>query len=578
VPEPRVACPDIDPITLEVVKNALASTADEMALVIMRSAYSPVVRDTMDYSTALCDHSGRVVAQGLTLAVQLGTFPTVMRYVLEKYGPSAQPGDVYITNDPYGCGGQHLPDIYLIKPIFVAGELEGYAATMAHHSDAPGSIAVHATEIYQEGLRIPLSKLVDGGVENETLFELIESNTRQPVHVLGDLRAQLAACRVGERGLTDLLERYGAASRLYMDELQRAAERMMRAELARLPDGVHAFTDFIDGVGDRPVPIPIAVRVEISGDEVLIDFEGTSPQVEASVNCPVGMVLAACYCAIRGIVGGAIPNCEGYMTPIRVRAPAGTVVNPVLPAACGARGVIGYRVYDAIMGALAPLVPDRVLAAGEGGPTLIAWGGYQRGHDDERIPFGTTEVLVGTWGARSHLDGLEGVSNPLANLGNQPVELLEADLPLRVERYGVVPDSGGAGRQRGGLAYVREYRVLAERATLTIRTDRRDHPPYGLEGGESGAPSSNVVVSGGEARELPTMPMEALTLKCGDRFTHLSAGGGGFGPPFDRDPAAVLADVLDGKVSIAMAGASYGVVIEDGTVDVEATAKARGRR
>ena len=232
--------PGVDPITLEVVKNALASTADEMALVIMRSAYSPVVRDTMDYSTALCDRNGRVVAQGLTLAVQLGTFPTLMRYVLEEYSVSAKPGDVYIANDPYGCGGQHLPDIYVIKPIFVAGELEGYAATMAHHSDvggiAPGSIAVHATEIYQEGLRIPLSKLVDGGVENETLFRLLASNTRQPVHVLGDLRAQLAACRVGERGLTTLLERYGPDAHLYLDELQRVAERMMRAELALLPE------------------------------------------------------------------------------------------------------------------------------------------------------------------------------------------------------------------------------------------------------------------------------------------------------------------------------------------------------
>ena len=577
MPEPT-AHHAVDPITLEVVKNALASTADEMALVIMRSAYSPVVRDTMDYSTALCDRTGRVVAQGLTLAVQLGTFPTVMGYVLAELGPTAHPGDVYITNDPYGCGGQHLPDIYVIRPVFVDGALEGWAATMAHHSDvggiAPGSIAVHATEIYQEGLRIPLSKLVDAGVESTMLLRLLEANTRQPVHVLGDLRAQLAACRVGERGLTALLEGYGADAHLYMDELQRVAERMMRAELASLPDGVHEFTDYIDGVGDEPVPIPIVVRVEIAGDEVLVDFEGTSPQVEASVNCPVGMVYAACYCAIRGIVRGEIPNCEGYMAPIRVNAPAGTVVNPVLPAACGARGVIGYRVYDAIMGALAPLVPDRVIAAGEGGPTLIAWGGY----DERRKPFGTTEVLVGSWGARSQRDGLEGVSNPLANLGNQPVELIEADLPLKIARYGVVPDSGGAGRQRGGLAYVREYEVLARRATLTFRTDRRDHPPYGLDGGDPGAPSSNVVVSNGVARALPTMPMQAFTLEQGDRFTHVSAGGGGFGAPRERDPEAVLADVLDGKVSPQAARERYGVVIEEGAVDMAATRALRRER
>ena len=570
--------PGVDPITLEVIRNALASTADEMALVIMRSAYSPVVRDTMDYSTALCDRDGRVVAQGLTLAVQLGTFPTVMAYVLAEFGSSASPGDVYIANDPYGCGGQHLPDLYVIQPIFVGGVLEGYAATMAHHSDiggiAPGSIAVHATEIYQEGLRIPLSKLYDGGVENTTLLRLLEANTRQPIHVLGDLRAQLAACRVGERGLTALLERYGDAAHLYMDELQNVAERIMRAELEKLPDGVHTFTDYIDGVGDEPVPIPICVRVEIAGDEVTIDFEGTSPQVDASVNCPVGMVRAACYCAIRGIVRAEMPNCEGYMVPIRVLAPEGTVVNPVLPAACGARGVIGYRVYDAIMGALAPIVPDRVLAAGEGGPTLIAFGGY----DEKRRPFGTTEVLVGTWGARATKDGLEGVSNPLANLGNQPVELLEADIPLEVERYGLVPDSGGAGRRRGGLAYVRAFRVRAPRATLTIRTDRRDHPPYGLDGGEMGAPSSNTVISAGGTRELPTMPMEASSLVEGDRFVHVSAGGGGFGDPCARPPEAVLDDVLDGKVSVRAARERYGVVVVGGTIDVGETTRVRGER
>ena len=290
-----------------------------------------------------------------------------------------------------------------------------------------------------------------------------------------------------------------------MDELQRVAERMMRAELAKLPDGVHTFTDYIDGVGDEPVPIPICVRVEIAGDEVLISFEGTSPQVDASVNCPVGMVRAACYCAIRGIVGGEIPNCEGYMRPIRIDAPAGTVVNPVLPAACGARGVIGYRVYDALMGALAPIVPDRVLAAGEGGPTLIAFGGY----DEERRPFGTTEVLVGTWGARADEGRARGRLEP-AREPRQPAG--------RAARGGH-PARGRALRARARLrrrrAAARRARLRARvpratpRATLTIRTDRRDHPPYGLEGGEPGAPSSNVVESATGSRELPTMPMEA---------------------------------------------------------------------
>src|SRR4029079_15941593 len=232
-----------------------------------------------------------------------------------------------------------------------------------------------------------LCRPVTAGREDGPPRPTVAANTRQPIHVLGDLRAQLAACRIGEGGLVSLLERYGAEAHTYMDELQLLAERVMRAELTKLPDGVGMFTDWIDVVGDSPVPIPIRVRVEIAADEVSIDFEGTSPQVEASVNCPVGMVYAACYCAVRGIVAEEIPNCEGYMRPIRIHAPAGTVVNPVLPAACGARGVIGYRVYDAVMGALAPLIPDRVIAAGEGGPTLVAIGGY----DEEHRPFGTSE-------------------------------------------------------------------------------------------------------------------------------------------------------------------------------------------
>ena len=568
----------LDPITLEVVRNALASTADEMALVLMRSAYSPVVRDTMDYSTALCDRHGRLVAQGLTLAVQLGSFPTMMRHLCEEHADTTRPGDLFITNDPYGFGGQHLPDIYVVKPIFVGDELEGYAATLAHHADvggiAPGSIAVHATEIFQEGLRLPLLKLHDAGVENDGLLRIIERNTRQPTQVLGDLQAQVAACRAGERGLVHLVERHGRMLRTYLERLQETAERAMRAEIASLPDGRYEAVDHVDGFGDEPEPIEIRVALTIRGDTLDIDFTGTSEQVDASLNCPLGLIHAACYCAIRGVTRADIPNCEGYMTPIRVAAPEGTVVNPVLPAACGARGVIGYRVYDTIMRALAQVVPERVVAAGEGGPTLVAFGGY----DEDRRPFGTTEVVVGAWGARATRDGLEGVSNPLANLSNQPVELLESDLSLEVVGYRLVPDSGGAGAHRGGLAYEREYRVRAERATLTIRTDRRHHPPYGLEGGFAGGPSENTAVVDGVAIDLPPMPMTALTLSRGDRFRHRSAGGGGFGSPLTRDPSRVLADVRDGKVSVGAARELYAVVVVDDPprVDEVATATLRG--
>lgn len=435
---------NIDPITFEVIANALSSSADEMALTIMRSAYSPVVRDLMDYSTALCDRNGRVVAQGLTLAVQLGAFPDAMRHLIEQFEGEINPGDIFVFNDPYGSGGQHLPDIYVIKPIHRGGMLQGYAATMAHHCDVggitPGSVAMHATEIFQEGLRLPIVKLYEGGRPNSTVWSIILRNTRLPVQVEGDLKAQVAACFAGERGLFELLERYGEIEILpYFDALQTRAERLMRAEISALPDGEYSYTDYLDGIGERPEPICIRVCLTIRGDEIEVDLTGSSLQVPAAINCPIAMVNSATYCAIRCIGSPDIPNCDGYMRPIRVKAPSGTIVNPVLPAACAARGVIGYRVFDAIMGALAQVVPDRVIAACEGGPTLFSIGGWRDGK-----PFVLTEVMVGTWGARASLDGPEGISNPAANLSNQPIELIEAELPLEVVQYGLVQDFGRA--------------------------------------------------------------------------------------------------------------------------------------
>src|SRR6516225_5534664 len=247
----------VDPITFEVIKNALDSIADEMAIVLMRSAYSPIVRDSLDYSTAICDRDGAMLAQGLTTPLHLGSFPDAMRHLVTRYGGRMRPGDVFALNDPYGAGGIHLPDIYVIRPIFWEGAVEGYAATVAHHTDVggltPGSNSIHSTEIYQEGLRLPLLKLYDAGVPNETVFSIVEHNVRVPVKVLGDLRAQVAACQNGERGLRRLLQKYGVASvRAYLRAMLEYAERLMRAEIAALPDGVYEFTDFIDGLGDEP--------------------------------------------------------------------------------------------------------------------------------------------------------------------------------------------------------------------------------------------------------------------------------------------------------------------------------------
>ena len=424
----------VDPITLEVVKNALASIADEMALVIMRSAYSPVVRDTMDYSTALCDRNGRVVAQGLTLAVQLGTFPTVMGVrARASSAPTAQPGDVYIANDPYGCGGQHLPDIYVIKPIFVDGALEGWAATMAHHTDvggiAPGSVAVHATEIYQEGLRIPLSKLVDGGRRERDAAAAASrrtpaSRSRSSATSGRSSRPAASASAASRRCSSATAPRRTR----YMDELQRVAERMMRAELAALPDGTYTFTDYIDGVGDSPEPIAIVVaRRRSRATRWWSTSRAPRPRSRRASTARSGWSARP---ATAPSAGSSDRDAElrGLHDADPRPRPRRHGRQPRPPAACGARGVIGYRVYDAIMGALAQLVPDRVIAAGEGGPTLIAViGGYDRSGGRSGRP----RCSSASWGARANRDGLEGVSNPLANLANQPVELLEADLPLR---------------------------------------------------------------------------------------------------------------------------------------------------
>jgi N-methylhydantoinase B len=567
----------LDPITLEVIRSALASTADEMALIVLRSAYSPVVRDIMDYSTGLCDAQGRVIAQGLTLPIQLCSFPRVMRHVREKFGGDLAEGDVLVANDPYGAGGQHLPDVYVIKPVFAAGRLVGYGATVAHHTDlggiAPGSVAIYATEIQQEGLRLPLLKLYEAGRPNRTLFEIIEKNTRQPHEVIGDLRAQVAACTVAEAGLRALVARYGA-DRLdeAVEALHDGAEAAMRDIIRALPDGRYEAEDFIDGVGEAPQPLRIRAAVTIAGDRLDIDFTGTCDQVQASINCPISLPESAAFSAIRCLAQEDIPNCEGYLRPISVHAPEGCLLNPRYPAACGARGVVGYRVFDAVMRALQPVVPSRAIAGSEGGPFLFAAGGVHRGR-----PFVLNEMMVGTWGARAEKDGVEGISNPAANLSNQPVEMIEAEMPIEVLRYGLVPDSGGPGRRRGGLAFERVFRFTGD-ARFTIRGDRRDHPAYGTDGGLPGTPSVHrFTAADGTARSLPTMPMESYPARAGDVFHVVGAGGGGCGDPFAREPERVLDDVREGKVTPDAARRDYGVVLgADGeSVDSAATARIR---
>ena len=452
--------PKTDPITLEVVQNGLSAIADEMALVIMRTAYSTIVRDSMDYSTGICDREGRIVAHGMTMALHLGSFPDAMRCLIRDYGDEMYPGDMFIWNDPYSGGGQHLPDVYIVKPIFVENSLEGFAATLVHQIDmggiAPGSSAVYAQEIYQEGLRIPPIRLYDQGTPNKTFFSLMAKNTRMPDKLAGDMRAQVAACQTADGALRDLVLLYGRTSfRAIIEQLHDHAESIMRQEITSLPDGEWSFVDFIDGLGEKPEPIPLHVKITINQSNMTLDWSGSSPQVDAAINCPVPFVKSACHLIVKCIATEEIPNFEGFTRPLDIRVPEGTIVNPLPPAACAARAIVGWRALDLLLGCFAQIVPERVPAAGEGGVTFPSFSGFD---GDNR--FVCTEAWAGSWGATHNRDGTFGIPNPGGNLTNQPVEMVEALFPLEIIRYGMVQNSGGPGKHRGAPAYQREYRFL----------------------------------------------------------------------------------------------------------------------
>ena len=405
---------DIDPITFEVIRNGLDTLVDEMALTVMRTAHSGVVKDAMDYSTAFCDRNGEVVAQGLTIVCHLGSFPAAVASVIDKYGDTMVEGDMFILNDPYTSGGIHLPDIYVIQPVFVDGEPEGFAGVVAHHTDVggivPGSNSTDSTEIYQEGLRIPTLRLYDRGEPVEAVFTILAANVRVPDKVLGDLRAQIAAAHTGKRGLVRLTDRYGAASvRRYMDVLIDHSEHLAREEIEALPDGTYHATGYIDADNVPDGPLVLQVAVTIDGDRVVVDFEGSSSQMKAGINSPVPFTKAAVYGALRLLMDPGIPNSAGYTRLIEVRTPLASVVNPVLPAACGARGITGFRIMDTVLAALAQAVPDKVPADGEGGNTIISIGGHAATGG-----FAYVDLFAGARGARPTGDGPDGVAHPAA--------------------------------------------------------------------------------------------------------------------------------------------------------------------
>ena len=585
-----------DPIEFELFKNALFGVADEMALTVFRTTYSGVLKDNMDYSTALFDGAGTLVAQGLTLPGHLGSMPTAIAALKDAFAGRIYPGDVFLFNDPFH-GGMHLPDVFVFKPIFSpAGHCDersdeaisssaaaggarllrsarnddaqgeglvpiAWAGTVCHHTDVggrvPGSNASDSTEIYQEGLRIPPLKLYERGARNETLFALIETNVRVPVKVFGDLRAQLAACHIAEAALVELAVHYGPEKLAdYMTELVDYAERMTRAAIRELPDGVYDFLDHIDDDGIAVgTPIPLKVTITKQGEEILVDWTGTSPQVKGAINNTLSYTKSASYCAIRSILPQNIPTNEGTFRAIAVTAPLGTIANMVLPGACAARGLTGFRMVDCLFGALAKMLPDRVFAASDGGNTGISIGGYHR----DRSPFIYVDFTCCAWGARPYADGLDGNSHIYANMASQPIEVTESEQPLQITAYEFIQDAMGPGKWRGGAPFRREYRLLADEAILQVRSDRHDFRPFGLYGGGPGRPSMNYLNPDRNPAPLPSKL--TMNMKKGDLFRHEVAGAGGWGDPLERDPALVLQDVLNDFVSERAAREDYGVVL-----------------
>jgi N-methylhydantoinase B len=567
----------IDAVRLELVKNAIGSVVDEMVLTVVRVAYSSIMKDTMDISSAFCDRHGRLIAQGLSLPLHLGSIPDAMQAVIDELGDSIDPGDVIVLNDPYQ-GGMHLPDIFMFKPIFVGERLIGYAVMVAHHNDmggrVPGSSAADSTEIFQEGLQIPILKLYARDQLNHTLLKIIERNVRVPRTVSGDLQAQEAACRIAERGIIALVDRYG------IEELERCfdalldySEREARRTIRNLPDGDYHYVDHIDDDGIDPArPVRIEVTLRIRGDRLEADLTGSSAEVRGAINSTLSFAKSAVYFAIRAVMDSDAPNNSGFMRPIEVIAPRGSVFNPNRPRAVAARGVSGFRLIDACFGALAQARPDLPRAPGEGGTTS-----YSIGATDREGRFSLfREAIMGAWGAGHGREGIDGVANPAANISNAPIEMIENTAPILIERYALTRDSGGAGQWRGGLGVTRQMRFLGEQASFQLRSDRRRFPPFGLAGGEPGAASTNLSLREGEAEEQwPTK--FTRTLQKGQVFTHRTAGGGGFGNPLLRPPDKVLEDVLDDKVSIATALERYAVVIEPDTMSVDSAATGRLR-
>ncbi|MEM7252576.1 MAG: hydantoinase B/oxoprolinase family protein [Pseudomonadota bacterium] len=539
-----------DPITLEVVRNKLDGIANEMQLTLLRSSFSTVVKEGLDASASLFTLSGETLSQAIAIPIHLATLIPIVETFLEAFPVDEMiEGDLYVMNDPY-LGGTHLPDIAVVMPVFAEGRPIALSATMTHHQDvggmSPGSVPPTATEIFQEGIRIPPLKLRSGDVMNDTLIKLLRQNVRMPDLFDGDLNAQIAACSVGARRTAELAGRYGhnhCASMFY--ELLERSESMTRDALRALPSGTYRYTDYLDNDGielDKPVRIEVAVTIE--DGTFHCDFEGTSPQTKGPFNCVRSGAQAAAFFAVRALTDPNIPTNGGCFRPVSLHLPTGSLVNPTEPAPVNSRTATIKRLTSSIVSALGHAVPERVPAASASELCVVMFGGTRA--NGERYVVG--EFNSGGSGGGPTLDGVDVIETDASNCMNLPAEALELEAPVRIHRMALRTDSGGAGQFRGGLGCVREYEILEGEVTLTHRGERHHYPAQGAHGGEPGACAESWIERAGGEKEI--INSKALTsLTAGDRLVIETAGGGGYGTPTDRSPAALADDVANGKVS-----------------------------
>jgi len=541
----------LGPVQLEILHNALTAVAEEMSIAVRRTSRSTTVREMLDYSTAIFDAQGRNIAQSTSSPMALTLAPCLAQVLAEHLPPGAwEEGDVVILNDPY-CGSQHLPDIVTFRPVFVDGERIAFTGAMAHHVDvggsSPGSYNMTAREIFAEGLRIPPLRIRRDGTLAEDLLAMILCNVRQPEILRGDLMAQIAALDIGARGLERLAKKYGAATvATACRQMLAQADAAMRKRISMLPPGRYSFEDHLDddGVGDRP--IKVAVDCEIGPDGLLFDFSRSDAQVPVPINCTHNVLVSAVNYAVIAALGRGIAVNSGCCAAVVVVAPLGRVINARAPAPVVNRMTIAHRIVNVVMGALAQAMPERIPAAYYGVSYVCML--------ESVLPDGARRIYfdseVGGWGAEPQRDGANAFSCGLHNISAVPIEMLESAHPILFTAYALRADSGGAGRYRGGLGLIREWRLNASEGRFAATFDRFILAPYGLHGGGDGATGRLLLTHPDGTTTALRSKLSDLVLHAGDTIRIETSGGGGYGAPADRDPAAIAADLANGYITL----------------------------